>query len=329
MVIGNLELVTKEIYKHNSIVIFHHIRPDGDCLGSQFGLAELIKTNFPDKKVYTIGDSKGIYNFLDFKMDYIPSDEVLKNSLGVVVDANHKERIENREVLDKNLFKTVIRIDHHPNDDDLGDATIRWVDSSYSAADEMITEIAVINQWKITPKAAQYLYLGINTDSGRFLFNNVKARTLYLASKLYEAGLDADYVHRGLAQTTLEDIKFNSYLMSTLKTRNGVAYIQNDLKTTLSLGQTSQSSVRVNSIGNIKGYPIWVQFTEEENSKIRVEFRSNGPIVRNVALKWGGGGHERASGAIIDSFDLVEKVVDDCAFEVKRWQLEQEQKDDF
>ncbi|SYV97055.1 Bifunctional oligoribonuclease and PAP phosphatase nrnA, partial [Mycoplasmopsis edwardii] len=126
MKIGNLELVTKELYKYDSIVIFHHIRPDGDCLGSQFGLKELIKTNFPNKKVYAIGDHKDTFDFLDFTMDKVPSDEILKNSLGVVVDANHKERIESREVLDKNLFAQVIRIDHHPNDDDLGDNAVRW-----------------------------------------------------------------------------------------------------------------------------------------------------------------------------------------------------------
>ncbi|WBP84264.1 DHH family phosphoesterase [Mycoplasmopsis edwardii] len=322
MKIGNLELVTKELYKYDSIVIFHHIRPDGDCLGSQFGLKELIKTNFPNKKVYAIGDHKDTFDFLDFTMDKVPSDEILKNSLGVVVDANHKERIESREVLDKNLFAQVIRIDHHPNDDDLGDNAVRWVDSSYSAADEMVTEIAVVNGWKITPKAANYLYLGINTDSGRFLFNNVKARTLYLASKLYEAGLEADYIHTSLSKTSLEDLKFNSWLLSTLKTRDGVAYIQNRLEDTKKLGKTSQSSMRVNSIANIKGFPFWVQFLEEEDGRVRVEFRSNGPIVRNVAVKWGGGGHERASGAIIDSFDLVEKVIDDCAAEVKRYQAE-------
>ncbi|VEU69236.1 Bifunctional oligoribonuclease and PAP phosphatase nrnA (plasmid) [Mycoplasmopsis canis] len=77
--------------------------------------------------------------------------------------------------------------------------------------------------------------------------------------------------------------------------------------------------MRVNIIANIKDHPFWVQFLEEEDGRVRVEFRSNGPIVRNVAIKWGGGGHERASGAIIDSFDLVEKVIDDCALEVKRY----------
>ncbi|RIV17014.1 DHH family phosphoesterase [Mycoplasmopsis gallopavonis] len=323
MQIGNLEIITKELLKYDSIVIFHHIRPDGDCLGSQFGLKELLETNFPNKKVYAIGDAKNSFSFLNLKMDNVPSDEVLSNSLAVVVDANFKERIELREVLDQNLFKQVIRIDHHPNEDDLGENCIRWVDSSYAAADEMITELAISNNWTITQRAANLLYLGINTDSGRFLFNNTKARTLRLAANLYDAGMEADFIHTNLAKVNLDDLKYSSWLISTLKTRDGVAYIQNSLEDTNRFNKTPQTSVRVNSIANIDGYPIWVQFTEEEDGRIRTEFRSNGPIVRNVAVKWGGGGHERASGAILNSFADVEAVIDDCILEVQRYQNEQ------
>lgn len=319
MQIGSLELVSKEFSKYDSIVIFHHIRPDGDCLGSQFGLAELLKTNFPNKQVYCVGDSKGSFKFLNLVHDNAPSDDVLKQSLAVIVDANFRERIESRELLDKNIFAQVIRIDHHPNDDDLGENTIRWVDSSYVAADEMITEIACINKWKVTPRAASLLYLGINTDSGRFLYNNTSSRTLKLAAFLYDNGLDSDFIHSNLAKVSLKDLQFQSWLISTLKARDGVAYIQNSLEETLKRGKTPQTSVRPNLISNIEGFPIWVQFTEEETGQIRVEFRSNGPIVRNVALKWNGGGHERASGAIINSFEEVELVIDDCAKEVQRY----------
>ncbi|WP_025755430.1 DHH family phosphoesterase [Mycoplasmopsis cricetuli] len=319
MQIGSLKLVTTKLLEYNSIVIFHHIRPDGDCLGSQFGLAELIKVNFPDKKVYCVGDAKNTFSFLNLKHDLVPNKKILKQSLAVIVDANFKERIESRELLDENLFAEIVRIDHHPNDDDLGDNTTRWVDSSYVAADEMITEIAFVNNWIITEAAANLLYLGINTDSGRFLYNNTSARTLELVAHLYKNNLNVDFIHKNLAATSLEDLKFQSWLLSTLKTRDGVAYIQNSYLDTIKFNKTPQSSVRPNLIANIKGYPLWVQFTEEETGKIRVEFRSNGPIVRNVAIKWGGGGHERASGAIINSFEQVEAVIDDCKIEVERF----------
>ncbi|TNK98218.1 DHH family phosphoesterase, partial [Mycoplasmopsis pullorum] len=231
MQIGSLKEASRLIEKYDSIVIFHHIRPDGDCLGSQFGLKELLNINFPNKKVYAIGDTKGSFKFLNLEHDAMPSPEILSKSLAIIVDANFKDRIECRELLDSEIFPETLRIDHHPNDDDLYNCT-RWVDSSYIAADEMVTELAFENNWKVTPKAASYLYLGINTDSGRFLFDKTSARTFKLVAFLYDNGLNADFIHRNLAAVTLEDLKYNAWLMSTLKTRDGVAYIQNDLENT-------------------------------------------------------------------------------------------------
>lgn len=321
MLIGNEKIATELLEKYDSIVIFHHIRPDGDCLGSQFGLKELLQTNYPNKKIYAIGDTKGNFAFLNLVHDEIPSDEILAKSLGVIVDANFKERIECREVLDKNIFAETLRIDHHPNEDDL-DKNSKWVDSSYIAADEMIAQLAFVNNWKITKRAANLLYLGINTDSGRFLYDKTSARTFRLVAMLYDNGLESDFIHSNLSKTSLNEIQFNSWLVSTLKVNGQVAYIKNSLEETLSFNKTPQSSIRVNAIANIEGYPIWVQFTEEEDHKIRVELRSNGPLVNVVARKWNGGGHDRASGCILESFDQIDALIADCNVEVLRYQNE-------
>ncbi|WP_029608407.1 DHH family phosphoesterase [Mycoplasma simbae] len=319
---GTWKDAAAKLEQYDSIVIFHHIRPDGDCLGSQFGLRELLRINYPNKKVYAVGDSNGLFsNFLDLDFDEVPSDEILKQSLGVVVDANQKERIQNREILDKNLFAETLRIDHHPNEDDLDKCTV-WLEENRIAAAEMIAELAFQKGWKFNEKAANCVFLGIVTDSGRFQFSDTSARTHELAGYLYKNNLNAEKVFLGLAQTSIEDLKVQSTLMSSLKTSGQVAYIQVDYATTLKLGKKPNDMARPNLIGNIKGYPIWVSFNEEENGNIRVEYRSNGPIVRNVALKWGGGGHDRASGCMIKTFDDVENVINDCNLEVERWQLE-------
>ncbi|WP_406617572.1 DHH family phosphoesterase [Mycoplasmopsis adleri] len=319
MVIGKWEDARDLIEKYDSIVIFHHIRPDGDCLGSQFGLRQLIRDNYPKKKVYAIGNNFGTYDFMGFDFDKIPSDEVLKKSLGIIVDANFKERIQDREVLDKNLFPQTLRIDHHPNDDDLNNCT-RWVESARIAADEMITELAFQCKWKITPKAAEYLFLGIVTDSGRFQFSDVSARTHELVAYLYKNGLNAEKVFSGLAATSIDDIKVNNKIFSNMKTDGKVAYSTLTYKETMELGKTPNEVCRVNVIANLKGYPFWVLFNEEEDGRIRCEYRSNGPCVRNVAVKWGGGGHERASGSMITTFDDIPKVIADCKEEVSRWE---------
>jgi phosphoesterase RecJ-like protein len=136
---GNIKAIIIKIKQYDSIVIFHHIKPDGDCLGSQLGLKELIKTNFPNKKVYAIGEAGQTFKFMKFKHDKIPSDKILSKSLGIVIDANYQNRIECPEVINK--VEAMMRIDHHPVNDDIDYAT-RWVDSSYVASAEQIAHIA-------------------------------------------------------------------------------------------------------------------------------------------------------------------------------------------
>ncbi|UUM19283.1 bifunctional oligoribonuclease/PAP phosphatase NrnA [Mycoplasma sp. 1018B] len=319
MHIGSWQEITEKIEKYDSIVIFHHIRPDGDCLGSQFGLKELLKLNYPSKQIYAVGDSKGAFsNFMKFNFDQYPNENILKKSLAVIVDANFKERIEARELLDKNLFAETIRIDHHPNEDDLDQCT-RWVESSRIAACEMIAELAFQNNWQFNQQAANYVFLGLVTDSGRFSFNDVSARTHELAAYLYEQNLDAEKIFSGLAATQFSDLKLQSILLANLKTVGKVAYTTINYATIQQLNKKPNECVRVNSIGNIVGFPLWVQFLEEEDGRIRVEYRSNGPIVRNVAIKWGGGGHERASGSMLTSFDDIDDVIKDCNEEVERY----------
>jgi phosphoesterase RecJ-like protein len=115
----HLKKIEEIIQQYKSIVIFHHINPDGDCLGSQFGLKELIQDNFPLIKVYAVGDSKNVLSFMDFKHDEIPSDEILLESLGIVVDANFSNRIQDSDLMMDKKIKSVLRIDHHIGGDDL------------------------------------------------------------------------------------------------------------------------------------------------------------------------------------------------------------------
>nr|WP_318030590.1 DHH family phosphoesterase [Mycoplasmopsis bovis] len=177
MAIGSFKDAQKVIEKYDSIIIFHHTRPDGDCLGSQFGLRQLIRDNYPNKKVYAIGDTGGSFSFLNFDFDNEPSDELLAKSLGIIVDANFKERIYLRQYLDKNLFAETLRIDHHPNDDDLDKCT-RWVESNRIAAAEMIAELAYQTGWKVSHTACWiYIFGNDNRQRKISIFRHVCTNT--------------------------------------------------------------------------------------------------------------------------------------------------------
>ncbi|WP_203282761.1 DHH family phosphoesterase [Metamycoplasma hominis] len=308
--------IEERIKAHKNIVIYHHIRPDGDCLGSQFGMKNLIKVNFPDKTVYTIGDSKGIYSFLEFKMDKLPL-EKLDDSLAIIVDANFKERLECREYLDNNCFNEVIRIDHHPNDDDL-DASLRWVEPEAPAAAQQVTEIAYELGWKLKKEAATYLYLGIYTDSVKLSTNTTTAKTMLLVSWLWDNGSQKDLIHTELSKRTLFDININTYISQNMKIANDVVSFYFPLSEQIKLGiKDPLKANRPFVLGSIDNTKAWVFFTEEKPGQIRCEFRSNGCNVRNVAIKWGGGGHIRASGAQISDPNLIPLIIKDLEQETK------------
>lgn len=308
--------IEERIKAHKNIVIYHHIRPDGDCLGSQFGMKNLIKVNFPDKTVYTIGDSKGIYSFLEFKMDKLPL-EKLDDSLAIIVDANFKERLECREYLDNNCFDEVIRIDHHPNDDDL-DASLRWVEPEAPAAAQQVTEIAYELGWKLNKEAATYLYLGIYTDSVKLSTNTTIAKTMLLVSWLWDNGSQKDLIHTELSKRTLFDININTYISQNMKIANDVVSFYFPLSEQIKLGiKDPLKANRPFVLGSIDNTKAWVFFTEEKPGQIRCEFRSNGCNVRNVAIKWGGGGHIRASGAQISDPNLIPMIIKDLEQETK------------
>ncbi|CAX37666.1 Conserved hypothetical protein, putativeMgPA-like protein [Metamycoplasma hominis ATCC 23114] len=308
--------IEERIKAHKNIVIYHHIRPDGDCLGSQFGMKNLIKVNFPDKTVYTIGDSKGIYSFLEFKMDKLPL-EKLDDSLAIIVDANFKERLECREYLDNNCFNEVIRIDHHPNDDDL-DASLRWVEPEAPAAAQQVTEIAYELGWKLNKEAATYLYLGIYTDSVKLSTNTTTAKTMLLVSWLWDNGSQKDLIHTELSKRTLFDININTYISQNMKIANDVVSFYFPLSEQIKLGiKDPLKANRPFVLGSIDNTKAWVFFTEEKPGQIRCEFRSNGCNVRNVAIKWGGGGHIRASVAQISDPNLIPLIIKDLEQETK------------
>nr|WP_272873044.1 DHH family phosphoesterase [Mycoplasma phocoeninasale] len=115
------EIALKAIQEHDNIFIFHHIRPDGDCLGSQFGLRELIKTNFPEKNVFVLGDNNNIFSFMTWDFDKFEDidKKYFENSLVVVVDANSSNRIQFANIILEKNFTHLLRIDHHPNDPDI------------------------------------------------------------------------------------------------------------------------------------------------------------------------------------------------------------------
>ena len=289
------EEIVRAIEAHDTIILHRHTTPDGDALGSQIGLKHLILENYP-KTVYTVGDAAMRYAFMaDSVMDDIP-DEAYRDALAVILDTSGRNLISDGRYA---LAKTTARIDHHLFIEQI--AQIECIDTSYESCCGLVAQMAVESGWRLNLLAAQSLFTGMVTDSGRFRYDSISARTYRLAAFLMEQPIDTAAIYRDLYVSDLEQIKLRARFVEKIRlTEKGVAYIYTTREEMKTVGTDLFSISRgmVNVMNDIKGVDIWVNFTEAEQG-VLCELRSSKYNINPIAVKYGGGGHMKASGATL------------------------------
>ena len=296
------------IQTYETIVIHRHVRPDMDAIGSQYGLALILKENYPEKNVYVVGD----VNDMSFQatMDSI-EDETYKNALAIIVDVAVCRMVSDDRY---ELAKERIIIDHHQNDTDIQNVSIYYTDPNFASACEMIIDLARVANYKITSEAATYLYGGMVTDTGRFPYMNQPEKTFELAAYIMRFDPNYQEFYDYLYTESLQKRQTKNLFSQFDITENGVAYRKNDADVIQKSGLEFQSISRgmVNQMAGIKEIPIWANFTEDVENKVIIgEFRSRGITIVDIAKKYGGGGHNQACGATLPDWDTVELVLRD------------------
>lgn len=296
------------IKNHDVIIIHRHSNPDGDAMGSQLGLKHVLQTNFPDKKIYAVGDSAGRFSFMeDSVMDEI-SDAVYEGALAIVLDTSAKSLISDDRYT---LAEQTLRIDHHIFVEDIADIDID--DTSFESCCGLVAYL--VREWglEVDSKAAKALYTGIVTDSGRFYYDSTSPRTFDLASFLLSKGFNPAEIYSNLYVDTYENVKKRAEFVLSIKfSKNNVAYSYSDKERVEKLGMEAQSVSRgfVNTMGDLKGVDAWVNFTECEQG-VLCEIRSKNLNINQIAVAHGGGGHLKASGATLKDRQEAMQVLDE------------------
>ena len=290
------EQIFAAIKSYDRIMIHRHKNPDGDALGSQIGLKHIIKENFPEKEVYMVGDQAGRYGFMeDSVMDEI-GDELYQGALAVILDTSAKHLISDDRY---SLAEKTVRMDHHIFCETIADSEV--TDSSYESCCGLITEFAAECALSLNPLAAKSLYTGMVTDSGRFRYDSTSSNTFRLASALLQQSFEIADIYSNLYSDDLEHVKNKAhFVLKIQKTEKNVAYIYTDLEEvrTLNMDHFSISRGMVGTMADIKGIDIWANFTETE-AGVLCELRSSKYNINPIAVKYGGGGHAKASGATV------------------------------
>ena len=303
------EKILEAIKAYDTIIIHRHSSPDGDALGSQIGLKNIIKDNFPEKSVYAVGDGAKRYAFMDGSdMDEI-EDSVYDGALAVILDCGAAHLISDERW--KTAAKTV-RIDHHIFCEKIADEEV--VDTSYESCCGEITEFAVESGLALSPASAKALYTGMVTDSGRFRYDSTNSNTFRLASELMKQKFDTNEIYSQLYADDFFFVKLRAQFVLKIQfTDYKVAYIYTPKAEFDSYGVDAFTISRgmVNTMGDLRGVEIWVNFTEVEEGKILVEIRSNKHTVQPVAVKYGGGGHAKACGCAVSTKEEAMALLED------------------
>lgn len=297
--------IIKAICDFDTIIIHRHQRPDPDAYGSQMGLAEIIKISFPNKKVYCVGKQYNSFDWLG-KTDEI-DDEVYENALVIVVDTANQPRVDDDRYTHG---KMMIKIDHHPNDDQFGD--IMWVVPEASSTSELIYDLFESSRrLKISSNAGRLLYAGIVGDTGRFKYPSTSSNTFRVASKLAQLDFSTTEVNTIESSIDLPMARLSAYVYENLDiTDNGAASIvlTDEILKKYELINESTSAV-VPLPGNINQVMSWAVFIQKEDGTFKISLRSKGPAINELAKQFGGGGHDLASGAAAQNEDEIKSVI--------------------
>ena len=306
--------IYKAIERYDKIVVFRHLKPDYDAMGSQMGMVTFLKDNFPEKEIHFVGD-----NHVTFTPRVFPETENLSEDwfkankfLAIIMDVGDADRIADPR------FKHAaykVKIDHHPCKKEVARASL--CDLEMAAAAELAANLLL--NWKgktLSKEAAYYLYIGIVGDSGRFLFSSTSPHTFAIAQALLTTGIELPPLYQRMYEKNVDSLRSLAYVLNHFTVSpKGVAYyclpkaIQDELHIT-----PEQGKEHVNTFSNIAGINVWCSVTEDPNPKDycwRISIRSKGMDISGVAMKWEGGGHKQASGAKIKSLDDLPEFIAD------------------
>ncbi|MBQ7939951.1 MAG: bifunctional oligoribonuclease/PAP phosphatase NrnA [Clostridia bacterium] len=312
--------ILDKIQEYSRIILFRHVRNDGDCVGATKGLKEIIRLTWPEKEVYVIDAETAKYlEFMGPEDEELP-DEMYAEALGIVLDTASESRISNKKYT---LCREVIKIDHHIPLEHYG--SIEWVEEERSSCCEMVVDFynTFRDVLKINSEAATHLYTGMVTDSGRFKYSGVTGDTLRNAAILLDVGVDTDLLYARLYLEAYEYLKFKAHIYERMQiTENGVAYIYIDRAMQEEFGLSlEQASACIGNLDSIRGCISWIAFIEsgDEAGTIRVRLRSRFVHINSIAEKYRGGGHACASGATVYNREEVDALLADADALVKEY----------
>ncbi len=307
--------IIRELRAADNFLVTCHVNPDGDAIGSLLGMLGLFRAL--DKRAVAVCQDPvpERYRFLPHWRDILNVEEAAQAGpyeAAVILDAGDYERIGKVQTLITPEMK-IVNIDHHISNNGFGDAA--WVDGRSSATAEMITDIFRVDHIMPDMEAAQALYTGLMTDTGRFRYSNNFPRAFATASVLTEWGahprLAAEKVYYSTEAIGL-------HVLGNLLTR---IKLESEERVIVSYLNADELDVEtegfVDYLAGIKSAEIALLIQQQRKDFYKISLRSAGKAnVSNIAARFDGGGHLKAAGCRLSgTFEEVYKQIVDAAID--------------
>ncbi len=307
--------IFKAIKKYDTIVIARHIGVDPDAMASEVGLRDTILNTFPQKKVYAVGAGGNKFAYLG-KLDHY--EENIQDALLIVLDTPDKKRVDCANI---DQFAYKIKIDHHPYVETFCD--MEYINDKSSSTCELIMEMIYSTHLQATKEIMEKLFLGLVSDTNRFMFSNSTSNTFGMVSKvLKDYQLDIPKLYSNLYMRPLQEVKLQGYMSQNMKiTENGVGYIKitDDVLNSFQVDVASGGNL-INNFNYIEEVLVWLAITEDKkNNIIKINIRSRGPIINTIAEKYNGGGHQLASGAKVTTMEEADCLIEDLDYACQKY----------
>ena len=318
-----MEHILQKIKEYGRIIIHGHYRPDGDCIGSQYGLALIIKASFPEKEVIVTGETSEYVSFVG-KPTMLEDESKFKGALSICVDCATDDRLSDTRF---NLADYSIKIDHHLPVCEYGD--YQYVDTTAPACAQIITEfyLKFKDELKLTKEAATALYVGISTDTGGFMrgfHGAVTPETWFAIADLVKLGADTKLVNESIFMTMRKPV-FELYR----KGLDRVEFYEDGKIAMLCItkrildetgAELTDTHKLTDIIHGVEGVEITAIMTQKGYREQSVSVRAHNKNAQRICKYFGGGGHLKASGCRIyeQFYDAKAELLEQCKKELYR-----------
>jgi bifunctional oligoribonuclease and PAP phosphatase NrnA len=303
-----IERVANEIRGRDRFLLTAHEGPDGDALGSLLGMHHLLTQLGKDSVMFLAAKEFPLpieYRFLPLEEVFHEAPADMADRTVVFLDCGNIDRMPVDFLSEDGHF--TINVDHHHDNTLFGDVNLVEVDASCTA--EIVYELAVLLGAEITPEIAAALYVGLVTDTGKFMYENTNARTHRIAADLIEAGVNVDETYRRLYEhVPLAKLRLLSRALEGIQHHcDGnlvLAYITAADYEASGAGEEMTEGI-IDHLRSVEGTRVAALIRDlgdrgRAARKVSLRSSSGAVDVSAIARKHGGGGHKRAAGFSTD-----------------------------